>query len=281
MTGSPTSAPTVAVPAPRGAVARHTARVRRARPVTTSALLAAALAVGACGSSTTPDTIADFRIEAPQLPPIDLPALAAETGAQAPSAPGSGAGSTASAGSTDRRGPAEVADGAPTDAQIAAELRQAFKTPEGELADPDRSIVDTATLASGGIATVPPGAPREVAAIISAANQVATKPYIYGGGHGRLAGETWVDTGYDCSGSISFAFASAGLIDAPMVSGDLARWGKPGPGKWVTIYANGGHAWMTVGGLRFDTSGLKERGSRWQTASRSTAGFTVRHPPGL
>lgn len=254
--------------------------MRRARPVTTLAMVAAsALAVGACGSSPSPDTIADFRIEAPALPPIDVAATDERADTAVPAGPARA--TPAPSTGTTRRGPTEVAEGAPSDAEIAAQLRQAFKTPEGELADPDRSIVDTATLASGGIATVPPGAPREVAAIISAANQVATKPYIYGGGHGRLANETWVDTGYDCSGSISFAFASAGLIDAPMVSGDLARWGKPGPGKWITIYANGGHAWMTVGGLRFDTSGLKERGSRWQTASRSTAGFTVRHPPGL
>lgn len=174
-----------------------------------------------------------------------------------------------------------VAPGAPTDAEIAAELKQAFRQQDGAAADPNRSIVDTATLSSGGIATVPPSAPRAVAAIINAANQVATRPYVYGGGHGRLADETFVDSAYDCSGSISFAFASAGLIDRPMVSGALAKWGKPGPGKWVTIYANDGHAWMTVGGLRFDTSGLRQHGSRWQTQLRSTAGFTVRHPVGL
>jgi cell wall-associated NlpC family hydrolase len=246
---------------------------RRAIPAVLLAVTSATIA--ACGSSAEPKTIADFRVEAPELPPISVVAQAAAD--PAPARPATRPKAAARA----PRGATEVAEGAPTDAEIAAELRQAFKTPEGELADPDRSIVDTATLSSGGIATIPPSAPPEVAAIIRAANQVATKPYIYGGGHGRFAGETWVDTGYDCSGSISYAFASAGLIDAPMVSGDLARWGKPGPGKWVTIYANGGHAWMTVGGLRFDTSGLKERGSRWQTASRGTSGFTVRHPPGL
>ncbi|PTL58847.1 hypothetical protein [Paraconexibacter algicola] len=242
--------------------------------------LACAVALGAagCGASEKPERIARFTIEAPELSPISLPT---SSPSDAPYAPASATGTTAAPRGDGGSDGTRVAEGAPTDAEIAAELRQAFKTPEGELADPDRSIVDTATLASGGIATVPPSAPPEVAAIIRAANQVATKPYIYGGGHGRLAGETWVDSGYDCSGSISFAFASAGLIDAPMVSGALAKWGKPGPGKWITIYANGEHAWMTVGGLRFDTSGLRERGSRWQTASRSTAGFTVRHPPGL
>ena len=113
------------------------------------------------------------------------------------------------------------------------------------------------------------------------ANEVARKPYVYGGGHGRFANETWIDSAYDCSGSVSFALATAGLADAPMDSGTLARWGRPGPGRWVTIYANAGHAFMTVAGLRFDTSGRRETGSRWQTAGRGTAGFTVRHPPGL
>jgi len=229
-----------------------------------------------CGETAGTRTVADFRIEAPPLPPLALPGQDATAPASAPARkrPSRSGGSSSASG-------ANVAPGAPSDAEVEAQLREAFRVPEGESADPNRSIVDTATLSSGGIATVPPGAPRAVGAIITAANQVATKPYVYGGGHGRLANEIWVDTAYDCSGSISFAFASAGLIDRPMVSGGLARWGKPGPGKWVTIYANGGHAWMTVGGLRFDTSGLKQSGSRWQTARRSTAGFTVRHPAGL
>jgi len=239
------------------------------------ALVAAALAVvvAGCGSSE-PKTVAHFRVETPPLPPLRLPAVAADD------APAEATKKTARKVELKDRAPG-VSSGAPSDAEIAAELKQAFRQQDGAAADPNRSIVDTATLSSGGIATVPPSAPRAVAVIISAANQVATKPYVYGGGHGRLAGETFIDTAYDCSGSMSFAFASAGLVDRPMVSGEMAKWGKPGPGKWVTIYANDGHAWMTVGGLRFDTSGLKERGSRWQTQLRSTAGFTVRHPPGL
>jgi hypothetical protein len=120
-----------------------------------------------------------------------------------------------------------------------------------------------------------------VAAIINAANSVARKPYVYGGGHGRLADETFVDSAYDCSGSVSFALAAAGLVDSPMDSSALARFGKAGRGRWVTIYANAGHAFMTVAGLRFDTSGRDASGSRWQADSRSVAGFTVRHPVGL
>jgi hypothetical protein len=163
---------------------------------------------------------------------------------------------------------------APTDAEVARELEQAYGTKASR-------AVDSAGLTEGGLATTPPAAPAKVAYIINAANQVARKPYVYGGGHGRLAGETFVDSAYDCSGSVSFALAAAGLVDQPMDSTALSHYGRAGPGKWVTIYANAGHAWMTVAGLRFDTSGRAEGGSRWQTKSRTVAGFTVRHPPNL
>ena len=133
-----------------------------------------------------------------------------------------------------------------------------------------------AALTTEGLAVPPLAAPAVVQAVISAGNQIARLPYRYGGGH-----RTWVDTAYDCSASISFAFAAAGLVSSPMVSGALASWGEPGPGRWITVYANGGHTFMTVAGMRFDTSGLRVTGSRWQSASRSTAGFAVRHPPGL
>ncbi len=134
----------------------------------------------------------------------------------------------------------------------------------------------TAALTEDGLAVAPLGAPPVVQAVIAAGNQIAQLPYRYGGGHA-----TWIDTAYDCSASISFAFAAAGMISAPMVSGELAQWGEAGPGEWITIYANGGHAFMQVAGLRFDTSGLSATGSRWQTAARGTGGFAVRHPPGL
>ncbi len=132
----------------------------------------------------------------------------------------------------------------------------------------------TATLNPDGTATPPPDAPPVVAAIIAAGNQIAATPYRYGGGH-----RDWVDTGYDCSGSVSYALHGAGLLSASAPSGAFMAWGDPGPGMWVTLYSNEGHMYMIVAGLRFDTSGAKP--SRWQTAPRSAAGFTVRHPPGL
>lgn len=145
-----------------------------------------------------------------------------------------------------------------------------------ELAAAGISAGDDASLTGDGLAVAPLGAPPAVQAVIAAGNQIARLPYRYGGGHA-----TWIDTAYDCSASISFAFAAAGLIADPMASGALAQWGEPGPGRWITVYANDGHAFMLVAGLRFDTSGLRESGSRWQNAPRGAGGFTVRHPPGL
>jgi len=135
---------------------------------------------------------------------------------------------------------------------------------------------DRAALTSDGLAVAPLGAPAAVQAVIDAGNQIARLPYRYGGGHA-----TWIDTAYDCSASISFAFAAAGLVSAPMVSGQLAQWGDSGPGRWITVFANAGHTFMYVAGLRFDTGGLAATGSRWQATPRSTAGFAERHPLGL
>ena len=134
-----------------------------------------------------------------------------------------------------------------------------------------------ARLLPNGMLIPPKSAPPRVKAVIAAANKIRTKPYIWGGGHAR-----WQDRGYDCSGSVSYALHGGGLLSSPLVSGDFERWGSSGHGRWITIYSNGGHVFMTVAGLRFDTSGRDGPfGSRWQTAPRSLAGFTVRHPTGL
>jgi cell wall-associated NlpC family hydrolase len=131
-----------------------------------------------------------------------------------------------------------------------------------------------ATLLDDGTASPPAGAPAEVAAVIAAGNRIASLPYRWGGGHAR-----WEDTGYDCSGSVGYALHGGGLLDASATSGDLMSYGERGPGTWITIYANRNHVYMTVAGLRFDTSGA--RPSRWQAATRSAAGFAVRHPSGF
>ena len=119
------------------------------------------------------------------------------------------------------------------------------------------------------------GLPITVRRVIAAASRIAHKPYRYGGGHGSCT-----DSGYDCSGSVSYALHGGGLLSRPMDSGELMSYGAPGPGRYITIYAHPGHASMVVHGRRFDTSG-QDAGSRWQWDMRSTAGYTVRHPPGL
>jgi peptidoglycan hydrolase-like protein with peptidoglycan-binding domain len=134
-----------------------------------------------------------------------------------------------------------------------------------------------ATLNPDGTASAPAGAPQVVAQIVAAGNQIAHFPYVYGGGHT----DDFQDSGYDCSGSVSFALHGAGLLSAPLDSGEFMSWGDQGPGQWVTIYANEDHMYMVVAGLRFDTSGASASGSRWQTEGRSSSGYMVRHPPGL
>jgi peptidoglycan hydrolase CwlO-like protein len=128
----------------------------------------------------------------------------------------------------------------------------------------------------GGTAQAPPGAPSAVSLVIAAGNAIAGLPYLYGGGHAGFK-----DTAYDCSGSVSYALAAAGLVSAPMASGPFMSWGDPGPGKWITVYANYGHAYMYVAGWRFDTTALSSGGTRWTREARSNAGFVARHPPGL
>jgi peptidoglycan hydrolase-like protein with peptidoglycan-binding domain len=112
--------------------------------------------------------------------------------------------------------------------------------------------------------------------IIRAANRIQSMPYKYGGGHAR-----WKDTGYDCSGSVSYALHGGGLLSSALTSGGFMNWGAAGPGRRVTIYASPGHVYMVVDGRRFDTTGRDETGSRWQGTERSSTGYVVRHPPGL
>jgi cell wall-associated NlpC family hydrolase len=146
---------------------------------------------------------------------------------------------------------------------------------EGDTA-PAVEDTEEAYVDDNGLAVAPASAPEEVQQIIEAGNKIATKPYRYGGGHGR-----WRDSGYDCSGSVSYVLHGAGLLDTPLDSTGFMRWGERGEGDWVTIYANAGHAYMTVAGLRFDTSSSKRSGNRWSETTRSARGYRVRHPEGL
>ncbi len=147
---------------------------------------------------------------------------------------------------------------------------------EEEETDFTTQATEKATIGPDGLAIAPASAPEEVKAIIAAGNEIHDLPYKYGGGHGK-----WKDSGYDCSGSMSFAFHGAGLLDEALDSTGFMSWGEAGKGAWVTTYANSGHSYMVVAGLRFDTSGRAESGSRWHTDMRSKRGYTVRHPEGL
>jgi cell wall-associated NlpC family hydrolase len=138
------------------------------------------------------------------------------------------------------------------------------------------NAVSHAIALGNGVALPPLEAPEAVKQIIEAGNGIARTPYIWGGGHGK-----WLDKGYDCSGSVSFALASAGLLSSTLTSGQLMSWGEPGKGKWVTIWASDGHVFMEVAGIRFDTGAQRVTGSRWAPDGRSTAGFVARHPAGL
>jgi hypothetical protein len=146
-----------------------------------------------------------------------------------------------------------------------------------------------AQLLPDGTAAAPADAPVQVQQAIWAANLIQDKPYVYGGGHGEFE-----DDGYDCSGTVSYALHGAGLLDQALDSGSFMKWGEKGPGTWITVYTNPGHAYAVIAGLRLDTSAASvtrsntrkfkkalERGPRWRPTARSPKGFKARHPLGF
>ncbi len=147
-----------------------------------------------------------------------------------------------------------------------------------------------AQLLPDGSAAAPADAPEPVKQAIWAANRIQDMPYKYGGGHAKVE-----DTGYDCSGTVSYALIHAGLLTSPLPSGPFMSWGERGKGQWITVYAHGGHAYAVIAGLRLDTSSYSsrtarrgkviastlERGPRWRTTMRPSRGFRARHPLGL
>jgi cell wall-associated NlpC family hydrolase len=146
-----------------------------------------------------------------------------------------------------------------------------------------RSRIEATSVSAPGAATLegreavaPEGAPQQVVDAIAAANRLTRKPYRYGGGHQRFR-----DSGYDCSGAVSYVLHGAGLLDRPLDSSGLARWGRRGRGGWITVYANAGHAYVVIAGLRFDTSGRGESGPRWRSERRSPRRYAARHMEGL
>jgi peptidoglycan hydrolase-like protein with peptidoglycan-binding domain len=146
--------------------------------------------------------------------------------------------------------------------------------------NPPRSALAGAGQSSGGSSSVAGGGEgvgsSVVARVIAAGDEIATRPYVFGGGHGSFQ-----SVGYDCSGSVSYALHGGGLLSSPEDSTALESYGEAGPGKYITIYANAEHAWMVIDGKRFDTIAQQETGTRWSSSMMSTAGYVARHPDGL
>jgi cell wall-associated NlpC family hydrolase len=166
---------------------------------------------------------------------------------------------------------------------LEAEIPESTETPveteTGEM-ETGEAEVETGTVGKarliGSRAVAPANAPALVKRVIAAANHISTLPYIWGGGHAR-----WQDSGYDCSGAVSYALHGGKMLTSPLTSGSFETWGEAGPGRWITIYANAAHAYMVVAGLRFDTAGdTSGTGPRWHptTAAAATGRYVVRHP---
>jgi hypothetical protein len=133
-----------------------------------------------------------------------------------------------------------------------------------------------ARLLPSGMLVAPESAPPRVKAVIAAANKIRNKPYIFGGGHA-----SWWAPGYDCSGSVSFALHGGRFLESPLPSGSLEKWGMSGEGRWISVYANAGHAYAVIAGFRWDTSGdASGTGPRWHEDLRDNVGYIVRHPAG-
>ena len=186
----------------------------------------------------------------------------------------------AAAAAPSKAGEAIVAAGAPSDAEVRAELQQ-MQAAERSARQLQRqrlaAVPGGRSIGGGGAIPIPPNVPEVVQRVIAGANAIADFPYVFGGGHA-----SFVDNAYDCSGSVSYALAAGGLLNAPETSGELESWGASGPGRYITVLANAGHTYMYVDGIMYNTAGRSGvYASRWQVSAADSAGFVVRHWPGL
>lgn len=210
------------------------------------------------------------KTAAGEIVPFVAPTKAAATTGTAASATGGSVAATS-----------EAAAGAlPTEIPSELTIGDGMTSATGPTLRPELLVPGTTARFVDGLAAAPEGAPAVIQEIIWAGNELIGLPYIYGGGHG-----SFISPGYDCSGTVSFALHGANLLAAPEDSSEFMAWGAPGIGSWVTIFTNPGHAYMTVAGLRLDTSAAddpsNEQGPRWRPLRQSNAGLTVRHPVGL
>lgn len=179
-----------------------------------------------------------------------------------------------------KAGEAIVAAGAPSDAEVKAELQQ-MQAVEQSAKNAQHArltpVPGGESIGGDGTIPIPTNVPESVQKVVAGANEIADFPYVFGGGHA-----SFIDNAYDCSGSVSYALAAGGLIDRPETSGELESWGKPGPGRYITVFANAGHTYMYVDGILFDTAGRSGvYASRWQVTGVDNSGFVARHWPGL
>lgn len=250
-------------PHAKAPIQTHTAITASSGAVTPSKSHVAATATGADTGKQGAVAVAEVR-DPEESKSFPLPASVQHRSASSPSAAGEAA----------------VAQGAASDAQIRKELGEEQHAEAQARAAQQRVLTPVAggfSVGGNGTIPIPTGVPEAVQRVVAGGNAIADFPYIWGGGHG-----SFIANGYDCSGSVSYALAAGGLLSAPLVSGDLANWGEPGPGHWITIYANAGHTFMDVNGMWFDTAGRSgPYASRWLVSQPSLAGYAVRHPPGL
>ena len=174
-----------------------------------------------------------------------------------------------------------IAAGAPSDAEVRHELAQmqaveraAKQAPKAPQLSP---VSGGNSIGGNGAIPIPASVPEVVQRVVAGANAIADFPYVFGGGHA-----SFVDSAYDCSGSVSYALAAGGLLRAPETSGELESWGAPGPGRYITVYAAAGHTYMYVDGIMYNTAGRSGVfASRWQVGSVDNSGFVARHWPGV
>jgi cell wall-associated NlpC family hydrolase len=267
-TGSTAPANNVGAPAGTGASAKHTGVLSHERGAQTgghTGALATHPQTGATGALAVGPNRAVAEVRDPEeAKSFPLPASVHHRSATSPSIAAEAA----------------VAPGAASDAQVRKELGEEEHAKAQERAAQRLVLTPVAggfSVGGNGTIPIPTGVPEAVQRVVAGGNAIADFPYIWGGGHG-----SFIANGYDCSGSVSYALAAGGLLGAPLVSGDLANWGEPGPGHWITIYANAGHTFMDVDGMWFDTAGRSgPYASRWLVSTPPLEGYAVRHPPGL
>jgi cell wall-associated NlpC family hydrolase len=184
------------------------------------------------------------------------------------------------AAATPKKASESIAAGAPSDAEVRRELSQMQAVERSaKQAQHNRltPVPGGRSIGGDGSLPIPASLPEVIQKVIAGANEITNFPYVFGGGHG-----SFVDNAYDCSGSVSYALAAGGLLSEPETSGTLESWGAPGPGRYITVYANAGHTYMYVDGILYDTAGRSGvYASRWQVGSVDNSGFVARHWPGL